>query len=674
MSGRSAGSRQRTTEPRAGSLWLMLALGMLQLGACSPKPAAPTSRAAVRPRNLVLVTIDTMRADHVGAYGYAAAQTPVMDRLARGGARFDHAYATAPITLTSHASLLTGLYPPGHGARDNGVAVRADVPTLADSLRQQGFATGAFVAAFPLDRRFGLARGFDVYGDRMPRGPDGRLANERSADAVVSEAIEWLRHFGGAGVLGRRSPSGDGGPPAVGGAGVSPAKRFFLWVHLFEPHAPYGDPVRDRSVPAVRRYDAEIATADRAVGRLLDALGPDAVQSLVVVASDHGEAFGEHGEIGHSIFVYDTTLRVALIVNGPGVPPDRVVSEPVALIDVVPTVTRLLGTRPIDADGIDLAPGLAGRPLPARALYAESFAPLLDFGWSSLRSIREGRWKAIAAPRPELYDVAADPSEFADLAPGGQNGVSRKRAASAHTEGGPPELTSKIDAISGPELPAQPRAAGEAAARFGSLGYVQGGRSGRVTARPDPKDRRDLAARIAAITSGEVQGDAARTAIEAVLRHDPRNGQMQMRLGDEWLRSGRPAEAAPHFEAAIDAGLPSADPYLGLAACHAAAGRVADAIAALQRSRNVETGNPVVLANLGALQAETGRLDAAVSSLREALAIDPDFHEARFNLSRVLARAGRRQEALAEATTLLHRLPAGASERSEVERLVGALR
>jgi choline-sulfatase len=582
-----------------------------------------------------------MRADHVGAYGYGAARTPVLDELARDGVRFDRAFAAAPITLTSHASLLTGLYPPGHGARHNGVAIRGSVDTLATSLQRQGFVTGAFVAAFPLDRRFGLARGFDVYGDRMPRGSNGRLANERPADAVVDEAIAWLSR-----------------------TGVSPVgHRFFLWVHLFEPHAPYGDPVRDAGRTATERYDAEIATADRAVGRLLASLGADAAQTLVVLASDHGEAFGEHGETGHSVFVYDTTLRVALIVRGPGVGRHRVVADPVSLIDVVPTVTRLLGTRPLDGDGIDLGPAMTGQRLVPRALYAESFAPLLDFGWSSLRTVREGRWKAIAAPRPELYDVEADPAELENV------GSDRQNVRSADLT----PLLRRIEAISGPELPAAAQPAGDAAARLGSLGYVQGGKTN-GGARPDPKDRRGLASRIAAVTSGEVNGDAALAALQAIIREDPRNGQMQLRLGDELLGRGRAADAGRHFTAAVAAGVPSADPYLGLAVCQAQGGRIADAIATLESGARVETDNAVVLANLGLLRAQAGLADAAVTALRRAVTLDPDFHEARFDLSRVLARAGRREEALAEASALLQRLPATAPQRPEVERLVAALR
>jgi arylsulfatase A-like enzyme len=606
---------------------------------CADRTSAPAASSATT-KNLLLITVDTMRADHVGAYGYAAARTATLDRLSRDGVRFERAFAPAPITLTAHASLLTGRYPPGHGARDNGVAASSSGPTLAAALHDKGYATAAFVAAYPLDRRFGLARGFDVYGDRMPRGPDGRLANERPARAVVDEALVWLSSTRSSG------------------------KPFFLWVHLFEPHAPYGEPGSDRARPVIERYDEEIATADREAGRLVVALGPALEQTLIVAASDHGEAFGEHGEIGHSLFVYDTTLRVALVARGPGIPAGRVVADPVSLVDVAPTVLRLLGQPPFDADGIDLGPALGGQALPSRPLYAESFAPLLEFGWSPLRAVRDGRWKAIAAPRPELYDVEADKGEMRDL------------AASTKAPDPLARLLVRIDRFSGADLPPTivPGAtATDATARLGALGYVQGGRAP-AGERADPKDRRALAARIARVTSGEAAGDDLLSLLQAIVREDPANGQMHLRLGDELLRRSRCPEAERHFAAAAASRLPTADPYLGLAACQAQIGRNAAAIDTLRSGAVIEPGNPVVLANIGLLEGRLGRTDAAVASLRAALAIDADFHEARFNLALTLARAGRRQEAADAAADLLARLPPAAPQRPEVERLMTALR
>ena len=254
----------------------------------------------------------------------------------------------------------------------------ADVPTLAEALGRAGFATGAFVGAFPLDRRFGLQRGFTAYGDRMPPGQPGRPANERPGRDVADEAIAWLNQH--------RS------------------SRFFLWVHFFEPHAPYGNSSDGRPVAA--RYGDEVAEADLQMRRVLDAAGDSRPSTLVVATGDHGEAFGEHGEVAHSVFVYDTTLRVPLIISGPGVS-HRQVDTPVSHVDLAPTLVRLLGLPAMDADGIDLTSVLNGETAPARELYAESFAPLLDFGWSPLRAVRADGWKFIEAPRPELYAVGA---------------------------------------------------------------------------------------------------------------------------------------------------------------------------------------------------------------------------------------------------------------------------
>ena len=366
---------------RAGAA-LLIAL----CSACTKGPSQQTAPAPAT-RNLLLITVDTLRADRVGAYGYRSARTPAIDALAARGARFDSAFSSAPITLTSHATIMTGRYPPGHGARHNGMRLDPAVPTIADALRQAGFATAAFVAAFPLDRRFGLTKGFQTYSDRMPRGAQGRLASERAGHLVADEAIAWLDDH-------RAGP-------------------FFLWVHLFEPHAPYGDPSDHR--PVGERYDDEVAEADRQVARLVEALGKESASTLIAVASDHGEAFGEHGEISHSVFVYDTTLRVPVVIVGPGIAPS-VIHGAVGLVDLAPTLVGQLGPIKFDSDGIDLRAALAGGEPAARELYAESFAPLLDLGWSPLRAFRAGDLKYIAAPTPELYRVSVDAASRQNLA------------------------------------------------------------------------------------------------------------------------------------------------------------------------------------------------------------------------------------------------------------------
>ena len=603
---------------------MLLIMCVAAAGSCR-RQIAP---APVRARNVVLVTIDTLRADRLGAYGYARARTPVVDSLAQVGTRFDRAYATAPITLTSHASLLSGRYPPGHGARHNGIRVSGDVPLLADMLKKTGFSTGAFVGAFPLDKRFGLQRGFQVYGDRMPRVA-GRLASERRGHAVVDEAITWV-------------------------TGLQRGARYFLWVHLFEPHAPYGQPGDGRAVDL--RYDDEVAEADAQLGRLLGAL-PARDETLVVVTSDHGEAFGEHGEIAHSIFVYDTTLRVPLIVAGPGVG-RHVSNSAVSLVDVAPTIARLVQLPAIDADGIDLSPALEGRAVTPRLLYAESFAPLLDFGWSPLRSVREGRWKYVDAPRPELFDVAADPDERAD------------RAGSQPAQVG--AMRERVNRYSSDTLASGAAVDKDAMARLQALGYVGSGR-GRTSARADPKDRRELAADIARIMSGELQGEALRRAVEAVLVQDPDNPQMNMRLGFVLADEGQCGKALPFFVKSMALGMPGADPHLGAARCLAAARLLDRAASELVAADRAEPDNPVVLANLGIVLSDRGLAGDAIGPLGRAVALDPEFHEARFNLAVAQARAGRPADAAREASELLRRLPPDAPQRPEVQRLLAAV-
>ena len=607
---------------------LLAVFVLVALAACGGSEPPPVP-AASPTRSLLLVTIDTLRADRVGAYGDGSAQTPVMDGLTARGTRFANAFAVAPITLTSHASLLTGRYPRGHGGRHNGMRIDAGVPTLAESLSGSGFETAAFVAAFPLDRRFGLNRGFKTYSDRMPRGSDGRPAKERRGQLVTDEAIEWLQqHRSG---------------------------RFFLWVHLFEPHAPYGD--ARTGGPAQARYADEIAEADRQVGRLLDALGDAASSTLVAVTSDHGEAFGEHGEIAHSIFVYDTTLRVPLILAGPGIP-QRTIDAPVSLIDFVPTALSRLGQHALDVDGVDLSGPMAGGEVPGRTLYAESFAPLLDFGWSPLRSVRADGWKFIAAPSSELYDTQEDPGEVRNLVD-----QARDRASAFRTQ---------VDRFSPAELARTMAVDRDAAARLQALGYVSGGPAG--ASRPDPKDRREVAARIAQVTSGEVHGAALQQLLEEILSEDPKNPLANLRLGYVLLEADRCREAIPRFRAAIGANYPSADPRLGLAACQAAMRDFTAAAGTLRAAVTVEPGNPVVLANLGLVLSDAGRPQDAVEPLQRALAIDPDLHQGRFGLAIALAETGRRADAAQQAEELLRRLPPNAPQRPEVQRLLAAVK
>lgn len=459
------------------------------LCACSRGPAA--TQPSETAQNVLLITIDSLRADHVGAYGDAEARTTALDALAAGGVRFERAYAVAPLTLPSNASLLTGRYPFHHRARTETAHLDPAIPTITGAFHRSGFATAAFLGTLELDKRFGLDSGFEAYETAPPNQVDAR-------------AIAWLE--------------------------AHTQQRFFLWVHLYAPHAPYGNPAdRARAArPAVDRYDDDVAEADAQVGRLLAALGPRRSRTLVVATSDHGEAFGEHGEITHGLFVYDTTMRVPLIVTGPLINRGVVISDSVSLVDVAPTLAALAALDPFGADGmVILPPGHDGAVTSGyqRVLYSETYAPLTDFGWSPLRSVRRGDWKYIAAPQPELYDLKSDPGETRNL-------LDDQPARAV-------ELAHEIDAIS----PAE------------------------TTARPDPKDRREIAARLAEVTSGELQGPLLERALREIIRDDPGNGVGNLRLAELLADSHRCREAVKRFRLAIAARAPGADAQRGLAGC-----------------------------------------------------------------------------------------------------------
>ena len=372
----------------------LLALAVFFSGTCerskSDGPPAPPKDAP----NVLLITLDTVRADHLGCYGYSKAQTPVLDALAASGVRFEQALCQVPLTLPSHASLLTSTYPPSNGLRFNAAGILSkNVPTIAESFQARGYRTGGFVAANVLDSAFGLNRGFECYDDKFENARDASWVRpERPADEVCNAALAWLA---------RPSP-----------------KPFFAWVHFFDAHAPYEPPSPFREKLA-DPYDGEIAFVDSQVRRLVDWL--DAAKcrdrTLIVAVGDHGEAFGEHGETTHGIFLYDTTLRVPLILSyPPRLPTGKVVRTGARLIDVTPTILDLMNWSPGPAlQGESLVPLLTAEsaaPLPA---YSETDYPRASFGWAPLRAYTTQQWKYIEAPRPELYDRAADPGEMTNL-------------------------------------------------------------------------------------------------------------------------------------------------------------------------------------------------------------------------------------------------------------------
>jgi choline-sulfatase len=427
----------------------------------------------------------------VGCYGAVGAHTSALDALAAGGVRFANAISPAPLTLPAHASLMTALDPPGHGVRHNSIhRLDAALPTLAERMRAAGYATAAFVGAVVLDERFGLGRGFDVYDDEMDDRVSGVVGYaERRADRVVEAALGWVR----------RAPA-----------------RFFLWVHFYDPHGSYDPPPGFASAFPSRPYAGEIAFADAQLGRLLAGLeerwGPEGL--LVVATSDHGESLNEHGELTHSYTIYDATQRVPLLMRGAGLPAGRVIEAPVRLIDVAPTVLGIAGAGPLEGStGSDLRPLIAGTEREPRVAYVETLATQLDYHWSPLLGLRTARFKYIRAPRPELYDLEADPGETENRARVDPERVARlDRALEARLAGARP-----------------PPAAGDLSAadreRLRSLGYVvpaapEGEQElGRVGG-PDPKDEIGLLRVMGEVETLMYQGRAS----EALARLDGVSG------------------------------------------------------------------------------------------------------------------------------------------------------
>ncbi len=363
----------------------VVGIGILLAGALGVYPLVAPLR--LEPANVILITLDTTRADRLAPYGSPAHLMPTLETWARQGMVFDDVSTLAPLTLPAHTSLMTGRTPPSHGVRDNSGALGNDVPTLADVLHRAGYRTGAFVSAIVLDKEHGLARGFEAYSEvNQPNAPH---RFRRPGNETVDDVLGWLQSHA--------------------------ASPFFLWVHLYDAHAPIRLSEPFRTAYADHPYDGALAFMDSQLGRIHDFLDQRGLtpKTAIVVAADHGESLGEHGEAGHGIFVYQSVVHVPLIIDWPGLAPGRA-ARPVQLTDVAPTIAALEKTAPLWADGRTLEPLLRGHSLAARDIYAESMYPR-HFGWSELRSLRSGMLKVIDAPRPELYDLATDPSETHNL-------------------------------------------------------------------------------------------------------------------------------------------------------------------------------------------------------------------------------------------------------------------
>ncbi len=666
----------RGVNGRLRAMRLRLAARAVALGVMlvPPGAAAASDPAPARP-NLVLVTLDTTRADRIGVYGDAAARTPNLDALARRGTRFARCDTAAPVTLPAHATILTGLYPPRHGVRDNGIFTLApDVETLTERLRSAGYDTAAVVSAIVLARRHGLDQGFRRYDDDLGAGYAlGTEVAERSADATTAAARAAL-------------------------AGLEPP--FFLWVHYYDPHEEYRPPTRFAATGAGadRLYEGEIAFVDEQLGELFGSLPP---ATVVAVVGDHGEMLGEHGEASHGLLLYEAARRVPLILAGPGVPSGAVDPCLARTADVAPTLARLAG--------VELAAGLDGRPLLPlagggceRVAYSESFLPFFAYKWYPLRALSDGRALFLQAPSPSLYRLDLPGGEGRDLA-AEEPGLMRLWA----------ERLGRLLATAGETLAdaARPSAvlSEEQRRQLESLGYLGGG-AGAQAARvapdlPDPRQRVGLAAQLHA-AAGRIQRGECATALrelQRIVAEDPHNFPALTLAGQCLRDAGRHAEALALYQRAARENELSAVPVVNAAGCLQALGRTAEAErefrhalaldpslgdAAVPLARLLrEAGRgeqgaavldaalaagalaPTVFLERGLVRAEAGRLEPALTDFREAARRAPTDPVPLENAARASFALGRAREAAIHYETLLRIAPA----RVDVWKTLGAV-
>lgn len=617
--------RTRQTRPPAPANALRCAAAaVLGLGVLA-------SAQAPRP-NLVLITLDTVRADHLGSYGDKAAATPVLDRLAREGVRFADATTHAPITGPAHAGILTGLYPARFGIRDNAsTPIPPDAVTLAEVLKGAGYRTGGFVGAFILDRAYGFDQGFDVFDSEFKGfDPRARLNAERPAAAVVERAIAWLKTL----------PQG---------------QPFFAWVHLYDAHSPYTPPPPFDRTFKDHPYDGEIAGVDRAIGSLIALLEQRGLLDRTVVAAvgDHGEGLGEHGEDAHGVFLYDSVLRIPWLMRLPGRErADTVIREQVRAIDLMPTVLDALQVAaPKGLDGESLLGVIRGRSrrdLPPA--YAETYYPKLHYGWSELRAVRVGDWKFIEAPRPELYGLRNDPSEKIDVA-------SRQAALSG-------KLGAELAGIASAwgRIPERPAAMPdrETLERLQSLGYVGFTAPSAGTGRgPDPKDMivklgafNDLLAGATAdLRAG--RRTAAADKLRRALAINERAYDLHVTLADVYLELGRYPQALGEYDAAALLNPGSADPLIGAASVFLAQGETERATEKIDAAERLAPRSHEVLLQRGRVSEKLGQDTEAFAYYARAISANPSDPRPRVRLAGMAVRLNAVDVAATQFTALL---------------------
>ncbi|MFL6195368.1 MAG: sulfatase-like hydrolase/transferase [Thermoanaerobaculia bacterium] len=603
----------------------------------APAAAAPRKAPAPAPhahaqqqqisRSLILITLDTTRADHLGAWGWRYARTPYLDALAARGTRFARCDTAAPVTLPSHATILSGLFPPRHGVRDNGTFTLAPkIDTVAERLAARGYDTAAVVSAAVLARRHGLDQGFRIYDDDLGAGyAAGTQVSERQAEETTDAALA------AAGKL--RGP-------------------FFLWVHYFDPHDEYRPPsgFADRMQGPSRLYDGEIAYMDGQIGRLLAGLPKDAG---VVVVGDHGEMLGEHGESTHGLLLYRAARRVPLILAGPGVPAGKVSNCLARTADVAPTLLALAGVPAADLAGLDgrsLLPPEAGC---RRTSYSESFLPFFAYKWYPLRSLSDGDDLFLKAPRSSLYRIAADPAEATDLAGSREPAVRAWSGRLAHLLG---EMGESLE----PEVHPGAGLTEEQRRTLASLGYVAGGAGGQVRASlPDPREMVDVASDLHQASALVQQGKCgdALPQLQAIVRRDAHNVPA-LSLAGFCLEEGKRYDSALNAYAQASRENPlAAIPAAGMGASLLKLGRAAEAEKELRRALSLDPTLPRAALALARIQRGRGEASAALQTLDAAMSAGA--HDPGLYLERALAHAaaGRVEEALGDFREASRRAP-----------------
>jgi arylsulfatase A-like enzyme/Flp pilus assembly protein TadD len=588
----------------------------------------PLQAAGASKPNVILITIDTLRADHLHCYGDAQIETPTIDALASAAARFTQAYSAVPITLPSHTTIFTGDYPMATGMHDfSDNKLPRTAVTLAEVLRENGYSTAAFIGSAVLDSRFGLNKGFDTYYDHFDfsRLNEANLdLMDRRGDQVMDETLRWLR--------------------------LDPPQPIFLWVHLYDPHYPYTPPEPYASRYRSHPYDGEIAFADAQVGRLFAFLRDNGLYggSVIALMADHGEGLGEHGEKTHGFFVYNSTLHVPLIIRVPGAAP-RVISDEVSLVDVMPTLLQALNLPiPASVQGRSLLGEILGRPSSGSSkLYAETYLPLLHFHWSQLRSFQSRGIKYIDAPRPELYDTRSDPHELKDLY--------QARRALAHS------LHDDLFTMLRRYTPRSANAASEKGLtdpalleRLRSLGYVAvsagtySDQSGKPLA--DPKDRIHV---YELFSEGMSDGQHGRyeeslRKLQEAGRMDPSVLAVHYLMALDYYHQKDFPQAIAEFQEVLklDPKYSLATFYLGLA--YGEASNFDEAIQYLNKALELDPTNFSAAFNLGAAYLRKNRVDDAEAAFKRSVTIYPDYADGHEALGEVYLYLKRTDDAVRE--------------------------